>query len=458
MELSESTAKKYKVKDIAHLIHPDLIPSEFAKSGTNIMVEGYGVRLKNVEGKEYIDAVSNGMVVCLGYRNQELIEAARSQMFQLHSCTSFNDRASTPEVDFAVKLAETAPLDIKRFMFTNSGSDAIETAIKITRWYWREKGVNKYKVISVENCYHGATYGAQSLSSFPQYTHENFGPFVPGLGRSIPSVYCYRCPYGKTYPGCDIDCAQALDETIVDEGADTVAAFLAEPIQTVAGVLVPPLPYWSKIKEICKKHNVLIINDEVINGIGRTGKLWASEHWDIKPDIMVFSKGVASGYMPLAGVGITDDIFKGMITNNKGFPHAFTFGGHPASCAVGLKNIEILFRDNLIEKAAQTGKYIFSCLNEMQENSPYLGDMRGLGLLIGIELVADKNTKKPFPEEKQIGKKIVKMMKDKGVIVGSFNPNSIVLCPPLIISKDDLHYILASLEQVIDQVCSLQKQ
>ena len=374
-----SLRKSYKNDDIAHMLHGANVPSVFAKSGNKIFVEGYGVRLIDIDGKEYIDAMSSGFCGGLGYRNQEIIEAATTQMTKLHSCMSFAGRSSPPEIDLACKLVEVTPAGLERFMFTNSGSDANETAFKIVRWYWRERGLDKYKIISLENAYHGATYGAQSASSYPAFTHKYFEPQVPGFSH-IPSVYCYRCPYGKSYPGCGIVCAQALDEAIVKEGKDKVGAFLAEPIETAAGMLVPPPEYWPRIMEICKKRDVLLIIDEVINGFGRTGKFWASEHWDIIPDIIVFSKGIAGGYMPIAGVGITEEIYESMIKNDKPFPHVFTYGGHPASCAVALKNIEIMLRDNLIEKAAETGIYLKQRLSKMQEQSPYVGDIRGRGL------------------------------------------------------------------------------
>lgn len=439
----------YRREDIAHVLHGGTVPSDFAKSINRIYVGGQGVRLTDIDGKEYIDAMSSGFCACLGYGNLELVEAARSQMAALHSCPSFANRASLPEIDLARTLAETAPGDIARFMFTNSGSDADETAIKIVRWYWREQGKDKYKIISLKDAYHGATYGATSASSFPGFTHKHFGPMLPGFCQ-VQNPYCYRCPFGKSYPSCELACAQALEDLIEQEGSRTVGAFLAEPVESAAGTLVPPEEYWPRVMEICKKHDVLLIIDEVITGVGRMGRMWASEHWDIRPDIMVFSKGIASGYMPIAGVGITDEIYRGMTRSDTPFAHVYTYGGHPVSCAVAMKNIEILRRDNLIDRGAQMGLYLHDRLSRLQKRSPWVGDVRGRGLDFGIELVADKETRRPFDPVKKVGFVVKARLLEQGIIVGGFGPGNITLGPPLIITRDELDHVLDALEREID--------
>jgi adenosylmethionine-8-amino-7-oxononanoate aminotransferase len=437
--------ESYRREDMTHMFHGGTVPSEFAKSVNRIYSEGHGVRLTDIDGKEYIDAMSSGLVAFLGYGNQELVEAARLQMGRLHSAPSFANRSNMPEIDLARKLSEITPARIKRFMFTNSGSDANDSAIKIVRWYWREKGKNKYKIISLESAYHGATYGAMSATSFPGFSHKNFEPFVPGFLR-VPNFYCYQCPLGKSYPGCDIACAQALEKVIEKEGKDTVGAFFSEPVETSAGTLVPPPEYWPKVMEICKKHNVLLIIDEYITGFGRMGKFFTSEYWDIKPDIIMFAKGLASGYLPMACVGITEEIYEGMTKNDTSFAHVFTYGGHPVSCAVALKNIEIIERENLIEKAEKMGVYAKDRLKNIQKQSPYVGDVRGMGLYFGIELVANKDRKEPFAPEKNVSVGVRARLYEKGIIVGGFGPNNITLGPPLIITKDEIDCVLDGLE------------
>jgi adenosylmethionine-8-amino-7-oxononanoate aminotransferase len=440
--------ESYRQEDIAHVLHGATVPSEFAKSGSRIYAEGYGVRLVDIEGREYIDAMSSGFCACLGYGNPELAETAKWQMNKLHCSMSFLNRASLPEIDLARKLVKITPPGIERFVFANSGSDANETAIKIVRWYWREKGQDKYKIISVENSYHGATYGAVSASTFPGLTrHKNLEPFLPGFVQ-VASPYCYRCPLGKSYPGCNIDCAQALEEVIEKEGEDTVGAFLSEPVGSSPGTIVPVPEYWPKVMKICKKHNVLLIIDEYITGFGRMGKFFASEYWDIRPDIMMFAKGLAGGYMPIACLGITKGVYEGMTKTDAPFPHVYTYGGHPVSCAVALKTVEILQRENLIEKAAKTGVYIKERLSHIQGQSPYVGDVRGFGHFFCIELVADKATKKPFDPAKKASGMVRELVLGKGVMVGVLGPNNatLMLAPPLIITREELDYVLDALE------------
>ncbi len=441
----------YKREDIAHMLHGATVPSEFVKSGNKIYVQGYGVKLVDIDGKEYIDGMSSGFCACLGYRNEELVETAREQMRKLHCAMSFYGRSSTPEIDLARKLSEIAPDGIRRFVFANSGSDANETAIKIVRWYWRQQGKDKYKIICQDKAYHGATYGAMGATSFAPLSHDDFGPFAPGFVK-IPNFFCYRCPYGKSYPHCSIDCAQGLEEAIEREGEDTVGAFLTEPVLTSAGTIVPPPEYWPKAMEICKKHHVLLMIDEYITGFGRMGKLWASEYWSIEPDTIMFAKGLGSGYMPIAAVGIREEIYQGMMKNDKPFPHVFTYGGHPVSCAVALKNIEIMLRDNLIEKAQETGGYIRDRLSALQKQSPYVGDLRGSGLYFTLDLVANKETKEPFTPAKKINLGIKARMAEKGIIIGSLGPNDIALAPPLIITRTELDHILDALEQEIRDI------
>jgi adenosylmethionine-8-amino-7-oxononanoate aminotransferase len=438
----------YRREDIKYMLHGATVPSEFAKSTNRIYAQGYGVKLIDIDGREYIDAMSSGFCACLGYGNQELAETAKLQMNKLHCCMSFLNRASLPEIDLATKLVEVTPAGIERFMFANSGSDANETAIKIVRWHWRERGQDKYKIISVENSYHGATYGAVSASTFSGLTrHKNLEPFLPGFVQ-VGSPYCYRCPFGKSYPGCDIDCAKALEEVIQREGEDTVGAFLAEPVGSSPGTLVPVPEYWPRVMEICKKYNILLIIDEYITGFGRMGKFFASENWDIRPDIVMFAKGLASGYMPIACVGITQKVYEGMTKTDTPFPHVYTYGGHPVSCAVALKTVEILQRENLIEKAAKTGIYLKERLTHIQKQSPYVGDVRGFGLFFCIELVADKASKKPFDPARKVSTAIRESLLEKGVMVGVLGLNSpnLMLAPPLVITRDELDYVLDGLE------------
>ena len=441
----------YRRLDIDHLLHGATVPSEFEKSVNRIYTEASGARITDIEGKEYIDFMSSGLVAALGYGHPELVETSRMQMSRLNSCPSFANRSSLPEIDLADRLAELAPNGIRRFFFTNSGSDANETAIKTIRWYWRERGKDKFKIICLDNAYHGASYGAMSATSFTTFIHDNFGPFVPGFFK-IPGPYCYRCPYEKTYPSCDIVCAEALETMIEKEGEETVGAFFSEPLLTAAGTLVPPPEYWPKIMDICKRHNVLLSIDEYITGFGRMGKFFVGDTFGILPDIVMFAKGLGGGYFPMAAIGITDEIYEGITKKDTAYPHVFTYGGHPVSCAVALKTIEIIIRDGLLEKANTLGDYIKERMTRIQKASPYVGDVRGFGLYYGIELVKNKETGEPFEPEKQVSVKMRARMYERGIIVGGFGPNNITLGPPLIISKDEVDYVLDGLKWSLGEI------
>ena len=437
----------YKQEDINHVIHGSAIPSEFEKGGSKLFAEGHGARLIGIDGKEYVDGMCAGYVALVGYGNQELVEAARLQLSKLHHFPDFGGRSNLPEIQLANKLSEITPPGLQHFIFTNSGSDANESAFKTARWYWGIAGQHKYKFIYLDKGYHGATYGALSACGTAIYTSKHFAPFVPGF-VAIPCPYCYRCPFDKTYPNCDIDCAQALEEKIKQEGADTIAGFIGEPALSSGGSLVPPKEYWPKIREICTKYNILLIVDEVITGFGRMGKLWGHQNWGIQPDIMVFAKGLASAYMPIGGVAISNEIYKGMIKSDESFPQVFTYGGHAASCAVALKNVEIILRDKLVEKAAQMGVHIRERLDALKEKSPYIGDVRGFGLYFGIELVKDKITK----ESANVGMQVRNEVYERGAVMGGIGPNMLTIGPALIISEDEIDYIIDQLEIAIQNL------
>jgi len=439
--------KVYKREDMAHLLHGFVDQREFAESGSAIIVEANGVRIKDIDGKEYIEARSGSMSVNIGYGRVELAEVAKSQMSKMPFYVSFGGGANVQEIELARKLSELTPSGLQRFMFTNSGSDAVETALKIARFYWRAKGQNKYKIISLDRSYHGATYGAMSVGGAPAYS-KNFEPLVPGFIHIV-SPYCYRCPLGRSYPGCDIDCAHSLERTIESEGEDTVAAFMSEPMVGVAGYVLPPPEYWPKIMEICKKHHVLLIIDEVITGFGRTGKFFASEHWGIQPDMMTMSKGLASSYMPMAGTVISEEIYRSIREMGAAFLHVFTFGGHPVGCAVALKNIEIILEEKLVDNAARMGEYLQHRLGKVQEQSPYIGAVRGLGLWCGVELVADKGTKATFAPEKKVAKGVLSRCRERGIILGGFAGDVLGIGPPLIIKKEELDQVIDTFEWAV---------
>jgi adenosylmethionine-8-amino-7-oxononanoate aminotransferase len=437
----------YQYREIAYTVPGMAMPSLWVKQGSQIYVSGTGCKLTAIDGKEYLDATSCGLTNNIGYGSHELAEVAKEQMIKLYHVPNFGGQIGIPYIELASKLAEISPM--QRFLVENSGSEVVDAAFKVARLYWREKGLDKYKIISLERAYHGVTFGAVSAMGVPMFKCASFGPLVPGFS-SIPTPYCYLCPLGKSYPSCDIDCAQALERTIEKEGEDTVAAFIGEPVQGGGGCIVPPPEYWPKIREICTKHNVLLIIDEVITGFGRTGKFWGHEHWGIKPDLMTMAKGLACGYVPIAALGMTEEIYKGISQSDNPFLHIHTFGGHSVACAVALKNLEIMQRENLTERAANMGAYYQERMAEIENKSPYVGDAHGIGMWGRLQLVANKRTKERFDPKKQVGFQMVaRVLSEKQILIGSFGDDIVMGGLPLICSKEELDSLIDAFDWAV---------
>jgi len=360
--------------DRDYLIHPLFHPND--QKEPFVWVKGDGAVLQSADGREFIDGLACLWNVNVGHGRKELAHAAARQMEQLAFVTNYVGSTCVPAVQLAEKLSSLCYPSIKHFFFTSGGGESNDSAIKTARFYWISQGRSqKLKIISRENAYHGVTMGAMSATGIASYW-PMFGGRLPGF-VAIPSMS-----------------ADALEETILREGPDTVAAFIAEPVQGAGGLYVPPNDYFPRVREICNKHDVLFISDEVITGFGRTGKWFGLEHWKVEPDIMSFAKGITSGYIPLGGIGISDEIFR---TINDAPPerrwmHAYTYSGHPTACAVGLANLGIIERENLVEAAAAKGKKLLDGLRQFASIDG-VKEVRGLGLMAGIEMVPSPNRK-----------------------------------------------------------------
>jgi adenosylmethionine-8-amino-7-oxononanoate aminotransferase len=429
--------------DRKYLLHGGVPLDTFAEKGSELIIEeGHGLILRDVYGKEYIDAISGAICVNLGYGRDELPEVAMAQMKKLSYLMSWSNFAATATIEYAEKLAEFTPKGLGRFFFANSGSEANESAYKIARFYWinQRKG-SKIKIISRQHSYHGLNLASMSATGMERF-HERFGPLVPGFIR-IPTAYCYRCPFGKEYPKCKLECAEVLAETIDKEGEDTVAAFVAEPIHGTAGTIVPPPEYLPRVRQICTERNVLFILDEVMTGFGRTGENFACEHWGVIPDMMLMSKGLINAALPLSAVAITEKVFDGMRGPNA-FYHLYTCGAHPVCCAVAMKSLEILIREKLVENSAKVGKYMLKRLKELEE-SPYVGEVRGLGLFAGFEIVESKKTK---VASTKLAREVVANCRKRGLIVRVAG-TAIQVAPPLIATEADSDMIVDILKSVV---------
>ena len=376
--------------DRRYLVHPLHHPDDHRQP--LVVVEGRGAMLQAADGREYIDGLSGLWNVNVGHGRAELADVASAQMRRIAFASAYIGATNEPAVRLAEKIVGHAYANSAAVYFTTAGAESNESAFKFARYYWKIKDQpEKTKIISRIHAYHGVTLAAMSATGMAAY-HKMFGPLVPGFIQVAPP-YAYRWT-GNEDPG--IGAADAVEKAIMAEGPDTVAAVIAEPVMGAGGVIVPPPSYFPRLREICDRHDVLLIADEVITGFGRTGKWFALGHWGVEPDLVSFAKGVTSGYLPLGGVIASKrvhDAIESAPTDRK-FMHAATYSGHPVCCAVGLRNVEIIESEGLVERAAVMGQRLLTRLEGLRD-LPVVGDVRGLGMMCGVELVTDRMTKAP---------------------------------------------------------------
>jgi len=447
MAMDKSRTQVILERDKEHLLHGAVALDQFTDKGSFILNEAHGTRVKDIHGNEYLDATSGAVSVNVGYGREEMARVAMEQMLKHSYCPAYGGYASEASIELAHRLAGMTPPGLNRFFFTNGGGEAVDSAIKIARFHWIRKGKkDKLKIISRQNAYHGTNIGSMSATGIPA-AWGNFGPLAQGFTH-IPAPHCYRCPVGKEYPDCDTECAKALAEAIEKEGKDTVAAFIAEPVYGVGGCIPPPPEYFPEIRKICTEYDVLFIDDEVMTGFGRTGKMFAAEHWDVKPDLITLSKGINSSALPLGAVAIDEAVFEAM-HGPESFFHLYTCGSHPVVCAVASKNLDILVAENLVENAANMGAYLLDRLKEV-EDLPHVGEVRGLGLMTGVEIVSNKETKEPFPRAAGVATKLLVAAREQGLLARGFF-NAYMLTPPLIVTKDEVDEMMDVTKRVLSE-------
>ena len=418
-----------------------------APGGLRIYTKGEGCRVTDVDGKSYIDGFAGLMYKNVGYGRKEIADAAYAQMLELTSTPQF-DYASVPAIRLAAKLAQITPGSLSKVIFTTGGGEAIEISVKMARQYQFLSGSqNRKLIIAREGEYHGLTYLAMSLGNYRGMIKGMYGPFPPGI-MHVPQPYCYRCPLGLQYPDCGLLCARELERVIQSEAPQSVAAVLMTSICQQTPVIVPPPEYWPMIRSICDKHGILLIDDEVVDGFGRTGKMFGIEHWGVTPDIMVMAKGIVSGYLPLGACIASSEISKKFDESNAPFIHVITFAGTPACCAAALANIEILEREKLVENAATMGEYFSKQVQTLYEH-PMVGDIRGTGLLWAIELVKDKKSKEK-PSSK-VNTAAIKKLYEAGLIT-RVDTECIRFIPPLIITEEEIDESIAIIDKVIGEL------
>ena len=422
-------------QDREHLIHPLYHPDEHETPV--IFVEGKGAVLKDAEGNEYIDGLSCLWNVNVGHGRTELADAAYEQMRALAYASNYTGSANVAAIQLATRLAEITYPNMNAVYFTSGGAESNESAFKTARFYWKAHGkTDKVKIIARTWAYHGVTIGAMSATGMAPYW-KMFEPRAPGF-LQIEPPYRYRCKFCADQSDCNLGCANDLERAIQQEGPDTVAAFIAEPVQGAGGVIVPPPQYFPRIREICDQYKVLFIADEVITGFARTGKMFALEHWGVEPDIMSFAKGVTSGYLPLGGIMLSEQVQRAILDvpiENR-WMHAYTYSGHPTCCAVGLANVDIIVNENLADRAAKSGRRLLEGLKGLSGH-PNVGEVRGLGMLAAVELVADKGTRAPFDPSLKVGERAGREFRKRGVITRA-RGDVICLAPPLVTTDEQI--------------------
>ena len=436
--------------DLAHQLHPQYHVRDHREPV--LFVRGEGALLWDAQGREYIDGLSSLWNVAVGHGRKELASVAARQMEELAFSNSYTGFANVPSIRLAERLVSLVYPNLRAVFFCNSGSEAVEGAFKVARFYWHLEGKpDKTKIIARREAYHGGTLGATAATGIPAF-HQGFGPLAEGFVRAE-TCYPYRCSHCRGADDCTIACADDIEQAIVREGAETVAAVIAEPVHGAGGVIPPTPDYWPRLREICDRHDVLLIADEVITGFGRTGRWFALEHWGVQPDIMAVAKAITSAYVPLAAFIVSDRMHQAMLSApaDVKFMHGYTNAGHPTACAVALRNLQIIEEEGLVANAAAMGERLQRGLRSLLD-LPQVGDVRGLGLLAAVELTADREARAPFDPAQNVGGRVIREMRERGVIT-RVKGDSILLAPPLVTTPEQIDRIVdvvgASLQAVV---------
>lgn len=444
-------------------------PKKFAYPNGNVLyrklryqfpciVRGEGVFLFDNEERRYLDASGGAMVVNVGHGNAEIARAIGEQAAKL-AYVSGMQFTHEPVEDLARELCAMAPAELNKAFFLSGGTEATEAAMKLARQYWVAKNqATKYKVISRMPSYHGNTLGSMGVSGRQHY-RTVFEPLYIDHPK-IPPPICYRCPWGKTFPQCDYDCAQELELAIQKADPDTVAAFIAEPVLgSTGGAAVPPEEYYPRIMEICRQYDILFIADEILCGMGRTGDWFAISSYGVTPDVLLVGKGLTGGYVALSAMVTREEIVTTIRESGSEFLHAQTFANHPLACAAGLAALRYLQQQELLARCREMGALLHQELRARLANHPLVGDIRGRGLLAGIEFVQDRSTRQPFPRSWRIVELIAATALAHGLVVWSNvghvdgkDGDLILLAPPFIVTAEQIHEIVSTLVRVVDIV------
>lgn len=439
---TQTAADALAARDRNTIIHPYLAPGFTERV---VMVEGKGCRLRDAAGREYLDATGGLWLAQIGHGRHEIAEAAARQMQQLEYFTSFWEFTNERAIELAERLIELSPERQTHVYFTSGGSEGVEAALRMARYYHHQRGDGGRTWILARNlAYHGVGYGSGSATGFSLY-HDGFGPMVPDV-RHLTPPWPYR---RELFNGKDPTsfCVDELEQAIEELGADRIAAFIGEPIMGVAGMIVPPDDYWPRVQEVLRRHGILFIFDEVVTAYGRTGSWFGAQHFGVEPDIIVTAKGITSGYCQLGAVLVSDDVAETITADPEhGFPIGFTYNGHPTACAVALANLAIIEREGLLDRARHVGDYLLSALEGLLDLE-VVGEVRGAGMMLAVELVADRETRAPLPMD-FAPQDVIRH--ETGVIVRNCG-HTLVLSPPLIMTEQEADEVAAAMRSVIER-------
>jgi 4-aminobutyrate--pyruvate transaminase len=442
------------IRDVASVLHPYTDARAHQKNGPLVITRGEGVRVFDDQGKSYIETVAGLWCAALGFHNERLVQAATKQMRQLPFYHGFTGRTHEPQVDLAEMLLERAPVPMSKVFFANSGSEANDSAIKMI-WYFNNAigRPQKKKIISRLKGYHGVTIASASLTGLP-YNHKFFDLPIAGILHTSTPHHYHNARPGESEEAFATRLAEELDAMIMAEGPETVAAFFAEPVMGAGGVIIPPATYFEKIQAVLKKHDVLLVADEVICGFGRTGEYWGSQSLGMRPDILTCAKALSSSYLPISAVMVNERVFEGLADGSAGlgtFGHGFTYSGHPVAAAVAVEALRIYDEIDIVGHVKRVAPTMQHGLRALAGH-PLVGEVRGMGLIGAVELVADKATHANFDPAMKIAPRLVKIAESHGLILRSLPNDSIAFSPPLVITEAEITDMVTRFGAALDEL------
>ena len=441
--------------DRAHVFHAYTSIAEQQRVGPRVLAEAKGVWLRDGEGRELLDAMAGLWCIAAGYGREEIADAMAEQARRLSYGHTFLGQANEPGIRLAARLGALTPSGLDHVFFCNSGSEANDTIVKLVWYHWNLRGrPEKKKIIARRGAYHGVTLAATSLSGLP-YMHALFDAPLPGfLHVGKPHFYREGRP-DESEAEFTARQARELDELIVAEGPETVAAFVGEPLMAAGGVIEPPEGYWAAIQEVLARHDVLLVADEVVCGFGRLGAPFGSEFYGIRPDFMTLAKAITSSYFPVSAAVVSDrvwDVFADASDERGPVSHGHTTSLHPVGAAAALANLDILEREGLLRRAAEIGPGFQRALRAATADHPLVGEVRGTGLIAAVELVADRTTREPFPPAEKLGMRLHRLALEEGVICRAVGGDSLAFCPPLVITEGECGEAIARFRRALDRL------